>query len=247
MMRAIWNIMSSSARSSALAHHDGLPVPVDIRPMRNARRLRLRYDERRGVLKLTCPARTSRRSALAWAAEQREWVEAQIRASDAGEPLVPGAVVPVAGQDRQLVWEEGLSRVPVMTDAEIRCGGPEAGFAARIERFLKRLALDILSVESAEFAAKASVSVRAVSVGDPDTRWGSCSAQGRIRYSWRLVLAPVDARRFVVAHEVAHLVHLNHGPEFKALEARLFGPGVSAAKALLRRDGPRLKRIARGV
>jgi predicted metal-dependent hydrolase len=57
----------------------------------------------------------------------------------------------------------------------------------------------------------------------------------------------VDARRFVVAHEVAHLVHLNHGPEFKALEARLFGPGVSAAKGLLRRDGPRLKRIGRGV
>ena len=239
--------MSSSVRSSALAHHEGLPVPVDIRPIRSARRLRLRYDERRGILKLTCPARTSQRSALAWAADQREWVEAQIRASAAGEPLVPSVVIPVAGHDRRLVWEEGFSRVPAMTDGEIRCGGPEAGFSARIERFLKRLALDILSAETAEFAAKAGVSVRAVSVGDPDSRWGSCSAQGRIRYSWRLVLAPVDARRFVVAHEVAHLVHLNHGPEFKALEARLFGPGVSAAKASLRRVGPRLKRIGRRV
>jgi predicted metal-dependent hydrolase len=215
--------------------------------MRSARRLRLRYDERRGVLKLTCPARMSRRSALAWAADQREWVDAQIRASAAGEPLVPGAVVPVAGHDRHLVWDERSSRVPTMTNAEIHCGGPEAGFPARIERFLKRLALDLLSADTAEFAAKAGVSVRAVSVGDPDSRWGSCSAQGRIRYSWRLVMAPVEARRFVVAHEVAHLVHLNHGPEFKALEARLFGPAVSAAKALLRRDGPRLKRIGRGV
>jgi predicted metal-dependent hydrolase len=239
--------MSSSARSSALAHHDGLPVPVDIRPMRSARRLRLRYDERRGVLKLTCPARTSRRSALAWAAEQREWVEAQISAASAGEPLAPGATIQVAGQDKRLVWEEGLSRIPTLFDGEIRCGGPKAGFSARIERFLKRLALDLLSAETAEFAAKAGVSVRAVSVGDPDSRWGSCSAQGRIRYSWRLVLAPVEARRFVVAHEVAHLVHLNHGPEFKALEASLFGPGVSAAKASLRRVGPRLKRIGRGV
>jgi predicted metal-dependent hydrolase len=53
-------------------------------------------------------------------------------------------------------------------------------------------------------------------------------------------------RRFVVAHEVAHLVHLNHGPEFKALEARLFGPGLADAKAALRRVGPRLRRIGRG-
>jgi hypothetical protein len=53
-------------------------------------------------------------------------------------------------------------------------------------------------------------------------------------------------RRYVAAHEVAHLVHLNHGPEFKALEARLFGPGVSAAKASLRRIGPRLRRLGLG-
>ena len=63
---------------------------------------------------------------------------------------------------------------------------------------------------------------------------------------WRLILAPPDVRRYVAAHEVAHLVHLNHGPEFKALEARLFGPGISAAKGALRRIGPRLRRIGLG-
>jgi len=52
-------------------------------------------------------------------------------------------------------------------------------------------------------------------------------------------------RRFVVAHEVAHLVHLDHSARFKALEAKLYGPGVAEAKALLRRAGPRLKRIGR--
>ncbi|HEX6219374.1 MAG TPA: M48 family metallopeptidase, partial [Sphingomicrobium sp.] len=87
---------------------------------------------------------------------------------------------------------------------------------------------------------------RSVSVGDADTRWGSCSESGRIRYSWRLVLAPPEARRFVVAHEVAHLVHLNHGRAFKALERQLYGPGLAEAQALLRRVGPRLKRVGRG-
>jgi predicted metal-dependent hydrolase len=84
-----------------------------------------------------------------------------------------------------------------------------------------------------------------VSVGDAGSRWGSCSSQGRIRLSWRLILAPPDVRRYVVAHEVAHLRHLNHGAEFKALEARLFGAGVAAAKAELRRLGPRLRRLGR--
>ena len=63
--------------------------------------------------------------------------------------------------------------------------------------------------------------------------------------SWRLILAPAEVRRYVAAHEVAHLVHLNHGPEFKALEARLFGTGVAEAKTALRRIGPRLRRIGR--
>jgi predicted metal-dependent hydrolase len=100
--------------------------------------------------------------------------------------------------------------------------------------------------EADEFAAAANVSLRGVSVGDAGTRWGSCSSQGRIRLSWRLILAPPNVRRFVVAHEVAHLVHLDHSANFKVLEARLYGPGLSEAKAALRRVGPRLRRLGRG-
>jgi hypothetical protein len=102
-----------------------------------------------------------------------------------------------------------------------------------------------MSREVAEFAELAGVKASAVTIGDAGTRWGSCSSSGRIRLSWRLILAPPDLRRYVVAHEVAHLNQLNHGPEFKALEAKLFGPGLSEAKAALRRVGPRLRRIGR--
>jgi predicted metal-dependent hydrolase len=115
-----------------------------------------------------------------------------------------------------------------------------------VEAFLKRLALDTMSREVAEFAAAGGVIARSVAVGDAGTRWGSCSSQGRIRLSWRLILAPPDVRRYVVAHEVAHLRHLDHSPEFKAFEACLFGPGIGQAKASLRRLGPRLRRIGRG-
>jgi predicted metal-dependent hydrolase len=242
--------MWSNARSKELSVHPDLPVPVEIHAVRSARRLRLRFDERRRVLKLTCPIRTSRRAALAWAAEQRAWVDTQIAELLPGEPFACGATVPIEGRDTRLVWAPGEARTPRLVEDELRCGGPEAFFPRRVETFLRRLALDTLSRETAEIAAAAGVSPRSVSVGDANTRWGSCSAERRIRYSWRLILAPPAARRFVVAHEVAHLVHLDHGPAFKQLEARLFtqifGGDVAAARSLLRRVGPRLKRIGRG-
>ena len=241
--------MSSSGRSRELAVHPGLPVPVEIRPVRSARRMRLRFDEGRRVLTLTCPFRTSRRAALAWAVEQREWVDTQIAERLPGEPFAPGAMVPVEGRDTRLVWAPGEARTPHLADQELRCGGPESAFSRRVETFLKRLALETLSRETAEIVAAAGVTPRSVSVGDASTRWGSCSADRRIRYSWRLILAPPAARRFVVAHEVAHLVHLDHGPGFKALEETLFAQSsngdVAAARALLRRVGPRLKRVGR--
>ena len=236
--------MWSSARSESALLAE-LPLPVEIRPMRSARRLRLRYDEVRGILKLTCPARTSRRSALAWALDQREWIDAQIAQSQPGEPFLPGAVIPIEGRDTLLVWAAGEARSPRLESNELRCGGPENGFERRITSFLKTLALETMSAEAAEFATAAAVAPKSIGVGDAGTRWGSCSSDRRIRLSWRLILAPPEARRFVVAHEVAHLVHLNHGPQFKALEAALFGPGLAEAKAALRRVGPRLRRLGR--
>jgi predicted metal-dependent hydrolase len=236
--------MWSTARSEAL--DIGLPVPVEIRPIRSARRLRLRFDEATGTLKLTCPTRTSRRAALAWALDQREWIEAQLARAVPPEPFAPGASILVEGVDIQIDWSASHPRTPVLVQGKLRCGGPEDAVPRRVERFLKTLALERMSADVTEFAAKADVSVRSVAVGDASSRWGSCSSDARIRLSWRLIFAPPEVRRYVAAHEVAHLKHMNHGPEFKAFEAWLFGPGVAEAKAKLRRLGPRLRRIGRG-
>ena len=237
--------MWSNARSEA-SLEAALPVPIEIRRMRNARRLRLRFDETVGLLKLTCPWRTSRQAALAWALDQREWIEAQIARAEPGEPFEAGAAIPLEGRIVRIAWREEWPRTPALADGELRCGGPAGALPRRIESFLKRHARDIISADIAEFAEAAGTTARSVTIGDAATRWGSCSAGGRIRMSWRLIFAPPEVRRFVAAHEVAHLVHLNHGPQFKVLEARLYGPGLAEAKAMLRRVGPRLRRIGRG-
>lgn len=237
--------MLSNARSEA-SLEASFPVPIEILWLRSARRLRLRFDEAAGALKLTCPWRTSRRAALAWALDQREWIDAQLARAQPPEPFVAGAWIPLDGREVRISWREDWPRAPRLVDNELRCGGPKPAVGRRIEDFLKRYARETMSRDIAEFAAVAGAAPRSVSIGDAATRWGSCSSQGRIRMSWRLILAPPEVRRYVAAHEVAHLVHLNHGQEFKALEARLLGPGVAQAKAALRRIGPRLRRIGRG-
>lgn len=236
--------MWSSARSEA-SLEASLPVPIEIRRLKSARRLRLRYDEILGTLKLTCPWQTSRRAALVWALDQRDWIDAQLARAEPPEPFVHGAVIPLEDRPVTISWREDWSRVPVLVAGELRCGGTQTMAPGRIERFLKLYARDLMSREIGEFAAIAGVIPSSVSIGDAATRWGSCSSARRIRMNWRLVFAPPNVRRYVAAHEVAHLVHLNHGAQFKALEAKLFGPGVSEAKAALRRIGPRLRRIGR--
>jgi predicted metal-dependent hydrolase len=208
--------------------------------------MRLRLDEREQLLKVTHPRNVRPAAALEWAACQKRWVEEQLGRVLPAEPLLPGAFVPIEGAPVELCRSDGAPRVAALEGGRLTCGGPEPAFARRIEQFLKRLALETLSGDTCEMAAKAGLKASGVTVGDARTRWGSCSSGGAIRYSWRLILAPPQVRRFVVAHEVAHLAHLNHGAGFRALESRLFDGDVREAEALLRRVGPRLRRIGIG-
>src|SRR5947209_7111663 len=176
-MRGSSSSMWSKGRSEAELQAS-LPVPIEIRPIRRARRLRLRFDEASGSLRLTCPWRTSRRAALAWALDQRDWIDAQLARAVPPEPFAPGALIPLDGRDARIVWSETMPRTPLLVGDELRCGGPQAGLARRVEAFLKGRALETMSREVAEYAAAAGVSARSVTVGDAATRWGSCSSQG---------------------------------------------------------------------
>jgi predicted metal-dependent hydrolase len=216
---------------------------LEVRVSARARMMRLRVDSRTGRVLLTVPRRVSRRKALEWAAGQSDWVEAQLALLPPVERLGPGSVVPLFNTPHRIDWVRQSSRIVALDERRLLVGGPVEGLEARVLRWLRRHALEVLAAETAEFAAKAGVSVARVSVGDPFSRWGSCSAAGAIRYSWRLILAPDWVRRATVAHEVAHRVHMHHGPDFHRLVEWILGADPRPARLWLRRSGPLLHRI----
>jgi predicted metal-dependent hydrolase len=216
--------------------------PVRVVQHAQSRRYRLVFDGARGELRLTVPRRTNMRAALKWAGEQQAWLAEQV--GKAAQPVLvgPGASVPFRGIDRHIDWTPTAPRAIALGDDALRVGGPAESVGRRIERWLKGQALALMECESREIAAAAGLSVGRVGVGDPRSRWGSCAANGDLRYSWRLVMAPEHVRRATVAHEVAHLRHMDHGPAFHALVDELHDGDVAAARGWLRREGRGLHR-----
>lgn len=213
-----------------------------------ARRMRLSVDPASGRVRLTIPPRASLKQAMAWANEHRGWIDTQRARLPEGRPFAPGAVIPIEGEEVAIDWAPERSRTIrlVEGDARLTCGGPLEGLPRRIETWLKRRALAVLTEETAEFAARAGVTVSRVAIGDPRGRWGSCASTGTIRYSWRLICAPPHVRRSTVAHEVAHRLHMDHSPAFHAAYRTLLGSDPAPARAWLRRHGAALHWVGRG-
>src|SRR2546430_1981117 len=82
--------------------------------------------------------------------------------------------------------------------------------ARRVRVFLNREAKRDLEAASRRYAAMLGVAVKRVAVRDQTSRWGSCTAEGVLSYSWRLILSPPYVLDYLAAHAVAHLVEMNH-------------------------------------
>lgn len=210
-----------------------------------ARSLRLVIDPRRGDVRLTMPGRYGLNEALRWVETKRNWIEGELARLPAASPMAPGMILPFRGVDRLLDWSPDHIRHPVVRDGTIHVGGQRESLERRLLRWLREEARRLLDAETRALAARLGLRPGKISVGDPVSRWGSCSASGDIRFSWRLILAPDFVRQATVAHEVAHLVHMHHGPSFHALVAELYGSDPAPSRLWLRRNGSALHAIGR--
>jgi predicted metal-dependent hydrolase len=219
---------------------------VRLRRHRQARRYTLRIDASLREVVLTMPPRGSLREAKEFAQNHGGWIAARLKRLPEAAPFAHGADVPLRGLPHRIVHRRG-ERGTVWTQASsdgdpLLCVAGEAAHVnRRIHDFLKREAERDLAVAVRRYAGALGVTIRRISVRDQSSRWGSCSNTGVLSFSWRLVLAPCFVLDYLAAHEVCHLVELNHSPRFWRLVKRLY-PDVERAKMWLDVHGTDLHR-----
>ncbi|MFN3701218.1 MAG: M48 family metallopeptidase [Alphaproteobacteria bacterium] len=197
-----------------------LPPAVKVTHSQRARRLALRLDPKERVVNLVVPRGVSLKKAEDFAKFHETWIKKAMMELPPPMPFEHGRVIPVLGRDRLI--QVYVDKTRLTTEIKLKVNKLEiytnkADPSARIERFLKELAKEKISELARAKAVHINKKIPRITIRDTKSRWGSCSEDGKLSFSWRLIFAPLKAMDYVIAHEVAHLVHLNHGKRFWTL------------------------------
>ncbi|QOL82309.1 M48 family metallopeptidase [Pseudooceanicola spongiae] len=215
------------------------PVPLILRRSARARRISLRVSSLDGRVTLTLPSHLSDRAALAFAAEKEDWLRGHLSArSDDVVPL-PGVSLPIEGAMRVITSVTG--RTVRLIEDRIEVPGSADRVPARLAGYLRARARDQLAAASDHYSAQLGLPYSRLTLRDTRSRWGSCTQDGALMYSWRLILAAPEILQYVAAHEVAHLAEMNHSQDFWDVVQRLYGD-YRGPRAWLRRNGADLHR-----
>jgi predicted metal-dependent hydrolase len=220
------------------------PPPVEVHLKRSARtrRFSLRVSRLDGKVTLSMPARAREGEAMAFLRGHEGWLRDTLQGmpESALRPVGIGSVIAVEGRD--LVLAPGTGRgIRVEGDSLLVPGNP-ATVGPRVAAWLKVLARDRLAHASTHYAGLVGRRYTTLALRDTRSRWGSCSPDGRLMYSWRLIMAPPAVLDYVAAHEVAHLVELNHSPAYWAVVSRIC-PDWQTKRGWLHTQGQSLHRL----
>lgn len=214
-----------------------LEVDVHLRRSPRARRMSLRVSSLDGRVTLTLPGRVAMREAERFVAEKTDWIMDAVEATLPSVAVMAGTEMPLEGRMLRLVASSGRG---VRVDAD-RMLVPQDRTGIRVEAYLKTLARERLVRATDTHTAALGRNPGRITLRDTRSRWGSCTSRGDLMYSWRLIMAPPEVLDYVAAHEVAHLVHLDHSSAFWDVVDRLC-PGHAKPRGWLRREGAALHR-----
>ena len=227
--------------------HAGERFRVALRRRPAARRITLRVSSATGEVMLTVPERVDLAAVQRFADQHGGWIAHRLARVPERVGLVPGAVIPLRGVPHRIVhWSSirGATAAVVSPEGEpiiAVCGEPPH-VPRRVRDFLEREAPRDLHEAAGRYAQQLGVSVARITLRDTKSRWGSCSAQGCLSFSWRLILAPPLVLDYLAAHEVAHLREMNHSHRFWRTVKELC-PATLEAEHWLKRHGTSLHRF----
>lgn len=215
----------------------GRALPVVMRRTASARRMTMRLAPDGSEVRITLPRWGRSGEALEFARSRADWLASQLAALPAPVALVDGASLPFRGLAHTLRHDPARPRRVRTEDGLLLIGGPPEGLDGRLRRWLEGEARRLMADDLAHYCTVAGQPQARLMLSRATRRWGSCAHDGTIRLNWRLVMAPDSVRRSVVAHEVAHLLHMDHSPRFHAALKSLFEGDIDAANQWLKREG----------
>lgn len=219
----------------------GLDSALELRESARARRYTLKVDAARGVIEVVTPPAQPQGQVLDFVVRHIDWVKSRLAKTLAPVAFADGAEIPVAGRACRIRHDPKHRGAPTLNDDVLTVGGGAEFIARRVRDWLiARARAEIVPAAHAK-AATLGKKVAGVTLRDTRSRWGSCTAAGRLSFSWRLAMAPPLVLDYVVAHETAHLVEMNHSPRFWALCQSLTAD-APAARTWLKTEGSRLFR-----
>lgn len=213
------------------------PVEIVLKRSARARRFSLRVSRLDGRVTLSLPARAREAEAMDFARAQEGWLRETLAGMPVRAGVGIGSVLPVEG--RMLRLTQGAGRAVRVEGETLLIPGDPAQAGVRTGAFLKALARERLVAASDRYAGMVGRRVERVTLRDTRSRWGSCAADGALMYSWRLIMAPPAVLDYVAAHEVAHMVEMNHSDRFWAVVERLY-PGWQVQRKWLHTHGQAL-------
>jgi hypothetical protein len=221
---------------------DGEKIAVNVRLNPRARRMVMRVNPVSGDVTVTAPARAGRAAALAFVRGETAWVSRQRAAAPKPVALAPGSIVSFQGISHRIRAAAEKGPAPVWCEGdEIFVAGRAEHSTRRLTDFFKREARKCIEASAVAFGRQLGVMPSRITLRDTASRWGSCSSARSLSFSWRLIFAPDYVREYVVAHEVAHLKEMNHGPRFWA-HVDVLTPDARRARKWLRENGRGLLR-----
>lgn len=215
------------------------PIPLILRRSARAKRISLRISQLDGRVTLTLPKRLAEREALAFAQQKEAWIRTHLEARAEDVEVAHGARVPIGGKMLQVV--PGAGRKVEIAAHHVAVPGAPERVGKRLGAWLKEMARDRLAGACDDYAAVLGRPYARITLRDTRSRWGSCTSDAGLMFSWRLIMAPPEVLDYVAAHEVAHLAQMNHSPAFWAEVTRLYGD-YDSPRRWLRQEGNALHR-----
>lgn len=211
-------------------------IPIFAAVNKRAKRITLRYDFKNQLANVTIPSKKFLPQAQILVQKNQEWILNCVN-NYSQQTVQPNSILTLFGKTYRLLHVQSVAKHVWVTGEDIIVYGHQSHFSSILEGWIKSQALKFFHENSYSLANQLqSPKINRIKLQDRRTAWGSCSGNGNLSYSWRLVFAPLEVALYVCAHEVSHLLEMNHSSKFWDIVSQLC-PQFKENRLWLRKNG----------